>query len=269
MARLVSVDDPGDPRLADYLSLRDVRLRTSLEAEHGLFLAEGEKVVKRAVAAGYRVRSLLMTERWLPGLAAELEAAGDVPCFLVSDDVAEAATGFHVHRGALASLERRPLPPLGELLSDARRLVVLEDIVDHTNVGAVFRCAAAFGMDAVVLSPRCADPLYRRSVKVAMGAVFAIPWTRTLEWYDAVPQLSAAGFTTVALTPAPDATPITELPASWRDGRVAVLLGSEGPGLSSRWLASADLRVRIPISPEVDSLNVAAAAAVTFFALSA
>jgi tRNA G18 (ribose-2'-O)-methylase SpoU len=267
MARLVPVDDPTDPRLADYLSLRDVALRTSLEAEHGLFLAEGEKVVRRAVNAGYRVRSFLMTERWLPGLAGELESAGDVPCYLVSDGVAEAATGFHVHRGALASLERRPLPALDEVLAGARRLAVLEDIVDHTNVGAVFRCAAAFGMDAVLVSPRCADPLYRRSVKVAMGAVFAVPWTRASGWYDTVPRLSEAGFTTVALTPDPGAISITELPESYRTARLALLLGSEGPGLSRRWLASADVRVRIEISPDVDSLNVATAAAVAFFAL--
>jgi tRNA G18 (ribose-2'-O)-methylase SpoU len=267
MARLVRVDDPGDPRLADYLSLRDVALRTSFEAEHGLFLAEGEKVVRRAVAAGFRVRSFLMTERWVGGLATELDAAGDVPCFLVSDRVAEAATGFHVHRGALASLERRPLPGLDEVLAGAHRVAVLEDIVDHTNVGAIFRCAAAFGVDAVVVSPRCADPLYRRSVKVAMGAVFAIPWTRTPEWYDTVPRLSEAGLTTVALTPDPGAIPVTELPERYRTARLALLLGSEGPGLSPRWLASADVRVRIAISPEVDSLNVATAAAVAFFAL--
>jgi tRNA G18 (ribose-2'-O)-methylase SpoU len=269
MARLVDVDNPGDPRLADYLSLRDVTLRKALEAEHGLFLAEGEKVVRRAVAAGFRVRSFMMTRRWLDGLASELDAAGDVPCYVVSDDVAEAATGFHVHRGALASLERRPLPELGVVLSAARRLVVLEDIVDHANVGAVFRSAAALGMDAAVLSPRCADPLYRRSIKVAMGAVFAIPWTRTTDWYDAVPELSAAGFTTVALTPDPGALSITELARSSGSDRLALLLGAEGPGLSHRWLSTADVRVRIAISPGVDSLNVAAAAAVAFFALRA
>jgi tRNA G18 (ribose-2'-O)-methylase SpoU len=267
VARLIPVADPSDPRLADYLSLRDVRLRKALEAEHGLFLAEGEKVVRRAVAAGYRARSFMMTERWLAGLAGELRAAPDVPCYLVSDEVAEAATGFHVHRGALASLERRPLPALGQVLAGARRLVVLEDIVDHTNVGAVFRSAAALGMDAVVLSPRCADPLYRRSIKVAMGAVFSIPWTRTARWYDAVGQLSSAGFTTVALTPDVDAVPLTEFAAVHRTARLAVILGSEGPGLSSRWLSTADVRVRIEMSTGVDSLNVAAAAAVAFFAL--
>jgi tRNA G18 (ribose-2'-O)-methylase SpoU len=153
------------------------------------------------------------------------------------------------------------------VLGAARRLVVLEDIVDHTNVGAVFRSAAALGMDAVVLSPRCADPLYRRSIKVAMGAVFAIPWTRAERWYDAVELLSRAGFTTVALTPDLDAVPIREFAALPGNERLAVIVGSEGPGLSPRWLSTSDVRVRIEMSPGVDSLNVGAAAAIAFFAL--
>ncbi|MGH3470741.1 MAG: TrmH family RNA methyltransferase, partial [Nocardioidaceae bacterium] len=167
MARLIPIDDPADPRLADFVSLRDVQLRRHLEAEHGFFLAEGEKVVRRAVSAGYPVRSFLMTARWLEGLSDVLERAGDVPCYVVSMEAAETITGFHVHRGALASLRRGPLPDVLSVLAGARRVVVLEDVVDHTNVGAVFRSAAALGMDAVLLSPRCADPLYRRSIKVA------------------------------------------------------------------------------------------------------
>ncbi len=267
MARLVSVDDPGDPRLRDYLSLRDVQLRKHIEAERGLFVAEGEKVVRRSVAAGYGVRSFMMTARWLPGLEAELAAAGDVPCYVVSDAVAEAATGFHVHRGALASLERRALPDLADVLRGARRVVVLEDVVDHANLGAVFRSAAALGFDAVVVSPRCADPLYRRSVKVAMGAVFSVPWTRLEDWAGAVPLLSAAGFSTVALTPDPEAVELGAFVAAGVPDRLCVLLGSEGPGLSARWLAAADARVRIEMAAGVDSLNLAAAAAITFFAL--
>jgi tRNA G18 (ribose-2'-O)-methylase SpoU len=267
VARLIPVEEPGDPRLADYLSLRDVQLRKLVEADNGLFLAEGEKVVRRAVAAGYRVRSFMMTKRWLSGLADCLAAAPEAPCFVVTDEVAEAATGFHVHRGALASLERRPLPTLEAVIGPARRIVVLEDIVDHTNVGAVFRSAAALGMDAVVLSPRCADPLYRRSIKVAMGAVFSIPWTRMDDWYDAVGLLSGAGFTTVALTPDSDAVPIRDFARMQRGEKVAVIVGSEGPGLSPRWLSTADVRVRIEMAPGVDSLNVGAAAAIAFFAL--
>jgi tRNA G18 (ribose-2'-O)-methylase SpoU len=262
VAELIDVGDAADPRLADYRDLRDVQLRRSLEAEHGLFLAEGEKVVRRAVEAGHRPRSFLMAPRWLDGLADVLDAT-DAPCFVVSEAVAEQVTGFHVHRGALASLHRTPLPPVDEVLAGARSVLVLEDVVDHTNVGAVFRCAAAFGFDAVLLSPRCADPLYRRSVKVAMGTVFAVPWTRLPDWAEALPSLSARGFTTVALTLAADAGPLEEAVAGRE--RVALVLGSEGHGLSARWQAAADERAIIPIAAGVDSLNVAAAAAVACY----
>ena len=188
VATYVEIDDPADPRLADYRDLRDVQLRQSLEAEHGLFLAEGEKVVRRAAEAGFPVRSFLMAPRWLDGLADVLERT-DAPCYVVTEALAEQVTGFHVHRGALASLARTPLPSVDEVLEGARTVVVCEDVVDHTNVGAIFRSAAALGVDAVLLAPRCADPLYRRSVKVAMGAVFALPWTRLPDWYDALPDL--------------------------------------------------------------------------------
>jgi tRNA G18 (ribose-2'-O)-methylase SpoU len=259
---LVEISDPDDPRLADYRDLRDVELRKSLEAEHGLFLAEGEKVVRRAVEAGHEARSFLMAPRWLDGLGDVLDAT-DAPCFVMSEDLAEEVTGFHVHRGALASLERRPLPAVEEVLAGARTVLVLEDVVDHTNVGAIFRCGAAFGFDAVLLAPRCADPLYRRSVKVAMGAVFALPWTRLPDWADALPSLSRLGFTTVALTLADGAQPVDEAVAGL--DRVALVLGSEGHGLSRRWEEAADRRAIIPMSGEVDSLNVAAAAAVACY----
>src|SRR3712207_5582188 len=263
MATLVPISDPGDPRLADYRDLRDVQLRTSLEAEHGLFLAEGEKVVRRAVEAGYPPRSFLMAPRWLPGLADVLDPT-DAPCFVVEEALAEQVTGFHVHRGALASLHRLPMPSMEAVLTGARTVVVLEDVVDHTNVGAVLRSAAALGVDAVLLSPRCADPLYRRSVKVAMGAVFTVPWARVEQWYDAVAALAAAGFTTVALTPAEDAVDIEEAVAG-RD-RLALLVGTEGQGLSQRWMAAADVRAVIPMAGGIASLNVAAAAAVACYA---
>jgi tRNA G18 (ribose-2'-O)-methylase SpoU len=258
------VGDADDPRLADYRDLRDGALRRSLESRHGLFVAEGEKVVRRAVEAGYRPRSFLLAERWLSGLR-DVIAGSDAPCYVVDDDVAERVTGFHVHRGALASMQRRQLPPPEVVLAAARRVLVLEDVVDHTNVGAVFRSAAALGIDAALLSPRCADPLYRRAVKVSMGAVFALPWTRVDDWYDAVPRLSALGFTTVALSPAADSVDLAEVP---RAERLALLVGSEGPGLSTRWQRSADVRARIPMSAGVESLNVAAAAAVACYAFS-
>jgi tRNA G18 (ribose-2'-O)-methylase SpoU len=267
--RIVEVRAADDPRLADYVSLRDVQLRQSLEAEHGLFLAEGEKVVRRAVAAGYRPRSFLMAPRWVEPLAdvlAEAATTGDVPVYVAPEPVIEAVTGFHVHRGALASLHRRPLPPLADVVAAAHRVVVLEDLVDHTNVGAIFRCAAALGWDAVLLGPRCADPLYRRAVKVSMGTVFSVPYTRVDDWYDAPGALAEAGFETLALTPADDAVDLAEVvPAD----RTALLVGGEGHGLSARWMAAADRRVRIPMQAGVDSLNVAAATAVACYALRA
>ena len=262
MAELTEVTDPDDPRLADYRDLRDVQLRTHLEAEHGLFLAEGEKVVRRAVEAGFTPRSFLMAPRWLEGLD-DVLGRSDAPCYVVTEALAEKVTGFHVHRGALASLQRRPLPTVEEVLAGARRVLVLEDIVDHTNVGSIFRCGAAFGFDAVLLAPRCADPLYRRSIKVGMGAVFSTPWTRLPDWYDALPDLSGRGFTTLALTLAEDALPV-EGAAVGLD-RVALVLGSEGHGLSPRWERSADRRVVIPMREGIDSLNVAAAAAVACY----
>jgi tRNA G18 (ribose-2'-O)-methylase SpoU len=262
VAALTEVTDPDDPRLADYRDLRDVQLRTHLEAEHGLFLAEGEKVVRRAVEAGFSPRSFLMAPRWLDGLA-DVLATSDAPCYVVDEALAEQVTGFHVHRGALASLERRPQPALDEVLDGARQVLVLEDVVDHTNVGAVFRCGAAFGFDAVLLAPRCADPLYRRSIKVGMGAVFSTPWTRLPYWHDALPDLSARGFTTVALTLSHDAHPIEEVVVGL--DRVALVLGSEGHGLSPRWERSADRRAVIPMREGIDSLNVAAAAAVACY----
>jgi tRNA G18 (ribose-2'-O)-methylase SpoU len=262
MVELIEVADAADPRLADYRDLRDVQLRTHLEAEHGLFLAEGEKVVRRAVEAGFTPRSFLMASRWLDGLA-DVLADRDAPCYVVTEALAEEVTGFHVHRGALAALERRPLSGLDEVLDGARNVLVLEDIVDHTNVGAIFRSGAAFGFDAVLLAPRCADPLYRRSIKVGMGAVFSTPWTRLPDWYDALPALSDRGFTTVALTLADDAGPIEEIVAGL--DRVALVLGSEGHGLSPRWEAAADRRAVIPMRAGIDSLNVAAATAVACY----
>jgi tRNA G18 (ribose-2'-O)-methylase SpoU len=265
---VITVNDPADPRLQDYVRLTDVNLRRSLEAPAGLFIAEGEKVIRRAVAAGYRVRSLLVTPARLASVADIAQAcAGAV--YLVSPETARQVTGYQVHRGALASLQRRPLPPVAGVVGRARRIVVLEDIVDHTNVGAIFRCVAALGFDGVILAPRCADPLYRRSVRVSMGAVLAVPYARMDDWREGLSEIRAAGFSLLALTPAPDAVPISS--AAVRAGpagaRLALLLGTEGDGLSARWRDQADVRVRIPISPSVDSLNVASAAAIACFTL--
>jgi tRNA G18 (ribose-2'-O)-methylase SpoU len=264
------VTDAADPRLADYARLTDMELRTHLESAQGLFIAEGTKVISRAVAAGYPVRSVLLAERRLADLPALLPALGSAgtPVYVVPDEIVERLTGYRVHRGALASLHRRPLPAAAALAAAARRVIVLEDLVDHANVGAIFRCAAALGVDAVFLSPRCADPLYRRAVKVSMGAVFAIPYTRMTGWYDGLAGLREAGFRLLALTPDPMADPISTAMAGSRIAqRIALLLGTEGDGLSSRWRHEADQAVRIPMAPGalaagVDSLNVVAAAAI-------
>jgi tRNA G18 (ribose-2'-O)-methylase SpoU len=255
----VRISSPDDPRLADYTRLTDVGLRTHLEAEHGLFMAEGTKVIRRAVEGGYAARSVLLAESRLADLPA---LHLPVPVYVVPDEVAEGLTGYRVHRGALASFNRKPLPAVGDVIRDARRVVVLEDLVDHANVGAIFRCAAALGVDAILLSPRCADPLYRRSVKVSMGAVFAIPYARMSEWFDGLAELRAGGFRVLALTPDERATPIGAALEAAGGGRAALLFGTEGDGLSARWLRTADETVRIPMRAGVDSLNVVAAAAI-------
>jgi tRNA G18 (ribose-2'-O)-methylase SpoU len=263
-----TIADAADPRLADYVRLREASLRRHLESEHGLFIAEGVKVIRRAIDAGYRPRSFLLAERWLEGLCDVLARWPATPVYVVTEDLAEQVTGFHVHRGALASLHREQRHSVEELLA-LQRLVVLEDIVDHTNVGAILRNAAGLGWDGALLSPRSADPLYRRSIKVSMGAVFSLPWARLDDWREAPHMLSAAGFLTVALSLAPDAVELSELVASLTpQARLAVMLGTEGAGLSRRWSDTASVRARIPMSASIDSLNVAAAAAIACYSLS-
>jgi len=265
----LTISDASDPRLADYVSLRDASLRSHLESAQGLFIAEGAKVIRRAVDAGYRPRSFLLAERWLEGLHDVLTRWPAAPVYIVTEDLAEQVTGFHVHRGALASLHREQRHSIEQLLAQ-QRLVVLEDIVDHTNVGAILRNAAGLGWDGALLSPRAADPLYRRSIKVSMGAVFSLPWARLVDWRNAPHMLSAAGFLTVALSLAPDAIELSELAATiTSQSRIAVLLGTEGAGLSTRWSDGAAVRARIPMSAGIDSLNVAAAGAIACYALSA
>lgn len=266
---LIEIAVADDPRLADYVRLREVSLRHSLEAERGLFIAEGSKVIRRAVAAGYPPRSFLLTPRWLDELAGVLAGCPEVPVYVVSEELAEQVTGFHVHRGALASLQRQQRHTAAGLMAASRRLVVVEDIVDHANVGAIARSAAGLGWDGVLLSPRSADPLYRRSVKVSMGAVLSFPWARLEDWAGAVPALQEAGFVVAALTLAPGSVSLPEFAADLaaRPRRLAILLGTEGHGLSDTWAGQADVAVRIPMSGGIDSLNVAAAAAVTCYAL--
>ncbi|MET7344853.1 TrmH family RNA methyltransferase [Streptomyces sp. NPDC087866] len=265
MAELITIDDPDDPRLSDYLGLTDVELRRRKEPAEGLFIAEGEKVIRRARQAGYQMRSMLLSAKWIDLMRDVIDEV-PAPVYTVAPDLAERVTGYHVHRGALASMQRKPLPAAGELLRTARRVAVMEAVNDHTNIGAIFRSAAALGMDAVLLSPDCADPLYRRSVKVSMGAVFSVPYARLDTWPGGLETVRGAGFTLLALTPAEKAVSIEEA-APHRMDRVGLMLGAEGDGLSARALAAADRWVRIPMAHGVDSLNVGAAAAVAFYAV--
>ncbi|MFC8294499.1 TrmH family RNA methyltransferase [Streptomyces sp. NPDC057242] len=265
MAELITIDAPDDPRLHDYTGLTDVELRRRREPAEGLFIAEGEKVIRRAGRAGYAMRSMLLSAKWVDTMRDVIDAS-EAPVYVIDPDLAERVTGYHVHRGALASMRREPLPEAAELLAGARRVVIMESVNDHTNIGAIFRSAAALGMDAVLLSPDCADPLYRRSVKVSMGAVFSVPYARLEGWPGGLEAVREAGFDLLALTPAERAVSIDEAAPHKRD-RVALMLGAEGYGLSQKALRAADEWVRIPMAHGVDSLNVGAAAAVAFYAV--
>ncbi|MCA1306244.1 RNA methyltransferase [Microbacterium esteraromaticum] len=263
--RLLPVTDAHDHVLDDYRSLTDAALRRVQEPAGGLYIAESAKVIERALAAGHVPRSVLTQQRWLDDVAALLDGR-DVPVYVVSDAVAHELTGFAVHRGVMAAMRRPELPALTTVLDNARRVLVLEDIADPTNIGAAFRAAAGLGADAVLVTPRCGDPLYRRSVRVSMGTVFQVPWTRIGEWADAAHQLRAHGFEIAALALRDDAVPLDDYAAS-RPDRIALVMGTEGEGLSADALAVADRVVTIPMAGGVDSLNVASAAAVAVWAI--
>ncbi|MFV0253926.1 MAG: TrmH family RNA methyltransferase [Beutenbergiaceae bacterium] len=262
---VIELLDPDDERVADYTRLTDVALRRRQEPERGLYIAESSTVIRRAIAAGHRPRSFLMAPRWLDGLAQVIETTPDVPVFVAPEPVLEQLTGFHLHRGALAAMHRPALAPVNDVVGSARRVAILENIVDHTNVGAAFRSAAALEVDAVLVTPRCADPLYRRSVRVSMGTVFQVPWTRIEPWPAGIADLRELGFVTAALALGEAAVPLDEVAAN-PPQRLAWVLGTEGDGLSRAAQEAADLRVQIPMAGGVDSLNVAAAAAVAFWA---
>ncbi|HEY8524847.1 MAG TPA: RNA methyltransferase [Acidimicrobiales bacterium] len=259
---------PPDDRLDDYRALNDPARRRAVERRGGYFVVEGLRAVEALLASPYPVRSILVVERREPAVRAALAAHGraGVPVLVRPEAEVRAVVGFPFHRGVLAAADRLPLPPVADVVAGARRLAVVEGVNDHENLGALFRNAAAFGVDAVLADPTTADPLYRRSVRVSLGHVLRVPWTRLAAWPEGLGDLRAAGFVLVALTPAREAEPIDALAADPPD-RLALLLGAEGPGLSTVALAAADRRVRIPIAPGVDSLNVATAAAITFHRL--
>ncbi|MFV0632687.1 TrmH family RNA methyltransferase [Demequina sp.] len=259
---VIPISDSSDERLSDYRDLTDVALRRRIEPERGLYMAEGAKVIARALAAGHQPRSVLVSERWLDSL----RLPDDTEVFLADEQLLETITGYQVHRGALAAMQRPPLPSLADLVRDARRVVVLESIVDHTNVGAIFRSAAGLGADAIVVAPTCADPLYRRSVKVSMGTVFQVPWTRAEHWPGALDELRDAGFAVAGLALTADAVALDTFAAAAGD-RVALVMGAEGDGLTTQALAHVDQAVVIPMAGGVDSLNVAAASAVAMWEL--
>jgi tRNA G18 (ribose-2'-O)-methylase SpoU len=268
LVRVERVQRVDDERLTDYAGLTDVALRSRREPELGIYLAESDKVIRRALDAGHRPRSLLLTDRWLEPLAPLVERvlAAGAPVYTGPPALLESITGFNIHRGAIAAVNRPALRAPADVLNGTRRVVVLEDIVDHTNVGAAFRSVAGLGADAVLVTPRCADPLYRRAVRVSMGTVFQVPWTRIDGWPASVRTLRDAGFTVAALALTPDAVPLDRLAADPPE-RLALVLGTEGDGLAPATLAVADLAVRIPMRGGVDSLNVAAATAVAAWAL--
>ena len=265
MAIVVEVDSIDDADLSDYLNLTDVALRSATEPARGLYIAESAKVIERALRAGHIPRSVLLQSQWLGDILPLIEEH-DVTVYVAHGSLIEGVTGFNVHRGALAAMQRPVLLEPAELLATARRVVILEDIVDHTNVGAIFRAVAGLGADAVFVSPRCADPLYRRSVRVSMGTVLQVPWTRLPEWDEAGPLLRDHGFHVTALALSESAVSLREF-ASEAPDRVALVLGAEGDGLSRAAVAQADTIVTIPMLHGVDSLNVAAASAVALYAL--
>jgi len=257
---VIEIDDPADPRLDDFRDLSTADRRPDRPGGRGLVIAEGVVVVERLLASSYPVRALL-------GVRRRVEALGDLPApaYVTSAEVMAEVVGFHLNRGVLAAADRAPQPDVAGLVASSRRLAVLEGVGDHENLGSLFRNAAALGIDGVLLGPGCSDPLYRRSVRVSMGHVLRVPFASVPNLPEGFELLRHNGFTVAALTPRPGAANLAD--AGLRGRKVAVLLGSEGPGLTDEAIAAADLAVRIPMADGVDSLNVATAAAIAFYAI--
>ncbi|KAB7791251.1 TrmH family RNA methyltransferase [Bifidobacterium leontopitheci] len=284
--RFITIDSINDERVSAYVNLTEIQLRNRLEPAKGLFIAESPKVIDRALAAGREPISLLVEEPWIEGMQAEFAAIDakwgpDVPVYVASPEQLRQLTGYRLHRGALAAMRRWKLPTVEDVCRDARRVAVMENIVDHTNVGALMRSAAALDVDAVLVTPSCGDPLYRRAARVSMGTVFQIPWTRIGDdahsWpREGLARLNGLGFTTVAMALSDDSISLGELTRRLNNDpgspdhieRIALIFGTEGDGLSRHTIAGADLTVKIPMSHGVDSLNVAASSAVAFYATS-
>lgn len=285
--QFITIDSIDDERVAAYTNLTEIQLRNRLEPERGLFIAESPKVIDRALAAGREPISLLVEETWIEGMSQTFDVVDkrwgtDIPVYVASPEQLRQLTGYRLHRGALSAMRRWPLPSVEETCRDARRVAVMENIVDHTNVGALMRSAAALDVDAVLVTPSCGDPLYRRAARVSMGTVFQIPWTRIGGddkhfWpRRGLEELRSLGFTTVAMALSDDSISLDELTRRLNNSpestdhidKLALIFGTEGDGLSRHTIAGADLTVKIPMSHGVDSLNVAASSAVAFYATS-
>ena len=272
MPNIIEITDFSDPALDVYARLTECQLLNRFEPEKGLFIAESPKVIHRALDAGYQPVSLLMERKHIDGQAADVIArCGDIPIFTSEPEILTQLTGFHLTRGVLCAMGRPQLPAVETVLQDAKRIVILENVMNPTNVGAIFRSAAALGMDAVLLTPGCSNPLYRRSARVSMGTVFQIPWTylgeETGDWpQKGMDTLRQLGFKTAALALSNNSVSIDD-PALMSEEKLALILGSEGDGLTDTTIASCDYTVKIPMYHDVDSLNVAAASAVAFWQL--
>lgn len=272
MPNIIEIQDFSAPELDVYARLTENQLLNRAEPEKGVFIAESPKIVLRALDAGCVPISLLVEKKHITGEAKEvISRVGDIPIFTAEFDVLTQLTGFQLTRGVLCAMRRPPLPSVEEVCKNARRIAVLEEVVNPTNVGAIFRSAAALGMDAVLLSPACSNPLYRRAIRVSMGTVFQIPWTYIgqdlVDWErNGIKLLHSLGFRTAAMALKEDSVPINH-PALLKEERLAILLGTEGDGLASSTIADCDYTVLIPMSHQVDSLNVAAASAVAFWQL--
>ena len=274
MLNIIEITDLSAPELDVFARLTEAQLRNRLEPEKGIFIAESPKVIARALNAGYKPISLLMERKHITGDAADILArCGEVPVYTANREVLTELTGYQLTRGVLCAMSRSAPPTVEELCVKARRVAVLEGVVDTTNIGAIFRSAAALNVDAVLVTPTCCDPLNRRSIRVSMGTVFQVPWTRIGEtpadWPESgVSRLKAMGFKTAAMALSDNSVSIDD-PALACEGKLAIVLGTEGDGLAERTIAACDYTVRIPMSHQVDSLNVAAASAVAFWELRA
>jgi tRNA G18 (ribose-2'-O)-methylase SpoU len=263
-ANVIDVTDPTDPRLDDFRDLNSIDRRPDLPSGKGLVIAEGVLVVQRMLASRFTPRALLGTDRRLGELAADLDSVG-APYYRVGADVMAEVVGFHLNRGVLASASRAPELTVAQVLDGAHTVAVLEGVNDHENLGSIFRNAAGLGVDAIVFGSGCADPLYRRAVRVSMGHVLLVPYAWATAWPDDLELLRDNGFRLLAMTPDPQAHAMAEALTDVAEERVAILVGAEGPGLTEQTMRASDMRVRIPMSRGTDSLNVATAAALAFY----